>query len=103
MGGVIDDRGASAMLRLWAIVKGLQLREFLLKESLRISSVLGGWTGACIGGWSGISGRSIEAGQRLVGSMVFPRMPNAGEKGVAGLKEISSAKLGGSVSGSLAS
>jgi hypothetical protein len=30
-------------------------------------------------------------------------MPNAGEKGVAGLKEISSAKLGGSVSGSLAS
>ena len=59
--------------------------------------------GACIGGWLDISGRSIEAGQRLVGSMVFSRMPNSGEKGVAGLKEISSAKLSGSVSGSLVS
>lgn len=42
VGGVIDDRGASAMLRLWAIVKGLQLRELLLKEPLCISSVLQG-------------------------------------------------------------
>lgn len=58
---------------------------------------------ACIGGWSGSSGRSIEAGQRLVGSMVFSRMPNSGEKGVAGLKEISSVKLGSSVSDSPAS
>jgi hypothetical protein len=34
---------------------------------------------------------------------VFPRMPSSGEKGVAGLKEISSVKLGGGVSDSLAS
>jgi hypothetical protein len=99
----MDDRGASAMLRLWAIVKGLQLRELLLKEPLCICSVLEGLTGACIGNWSDKSGRSIEAGQRLVGSMVFPRMPSSGEKGVAGLKEISSVKLGGGVSDSLAS
>jgi hypothetical protein len=33
--------------------------------------------------------------------MVFPRMPNSGENGVAGLKEISSAKLSGSVSNRL--
>lgn len=39
MGGVIDDRGASAMLRLWAIVNGLQLRELLLKEPLCMPSV----------------------------------------------------------------
>ena len=56
-----------------------------------------------MGGWLSISGRSIEAGQRLVGSMVFPKMPNSGEKGVAGLKKISSAKLSGSVSDSAVS
>lgn len=33
--------------------------------------------------------------------MVFPRTPNSGEKGVAGLTDISSAKLNGSVSDSL--
>lgn len=50
-----------------------------------------------------MSGWSIEAGQRLVGSMVFPRMLISGVDGVADLKEISSAKLSGIVSGSLAS
>lgn len=41
-----------------------------------------------------MSGWSIEAGQRLVGSMVFPRMLISGVDGVADLKEISSAKFG---------
>lgn len=45
VGGVMEERGLSAMLRLWAIVIGLQLRELLCmsNELLRIR------IGACIG------------------------------------------------------
>ena len=86
--GVVDDRGASAMLCLGAIVTGLQLREFRC-----MSSVPGiGTSGGIDGAWC-ISDRSIEAGQRFVGSIVFPRAPNPGVNGVTGLKEMSSAKL----------
>lgn len=94
--GVVDDRGASAMLCLGAIVTGLQLREFRC-----MSSVLGiGASGGIDGAWC-MSSRPIEAGQRFVGSIVFPivfpRAPDPGVNGVTGLKEMSSAKLRESV------
>ena len=76
------------MLCLGAIVTGLQLREFRC-----MSSVPGIGANCGIDGAWCMSGRSIEAGQRVVGSIVFPMAPNPGENGVTGLKEMSSAKL----------
>lgn len=86
--GVVDDRGASAMLCLGAIVTGLQLREFRCMSSVPGIGASGGIDGAkCM------SDRSTEAGQRFEGSIVFSRAPDPVGDGVTGLKEMSSAKL----------